>query len=47
MGGLTPCQELVDTVLAPEDDKEKTILDIGMRQLLLYLIYIYVLLTTP
>lgn len=30
MGGPTPCQEVVDAVLVPEDGVRKKILDIGM-----------------
>jgi hypothetical protein len=29
IGGLTPCQDLVDAILAPEPGEEKTILDLG------------------
>lgn len=29
MGGLTPCPDVVDAVLAPVDGEEKKILDIG------------------
>lgn len=30
MGGLTPCQELVDTVLTPVEGEVRRILDIGV-----------------
>jgi hypothetical protein len=29
MGGLTPCQDLVDIVLTPEEGVEKKVLDLG------------------
>lgn len=30
MGGLTPCQDVVDAILVPDDTEEKRVLDIGV-----------------
>jgi hypothetical protein len=44
MGGLTPCQDVVDLILMSDDGKAKTILDIGMSR---YFGYIPMLTSVP
>lgn len=37
MGGLTPCMDVVERVLAPLPGKQRQVLDVGLYQLLLFL----------
>lgn len=40
MGGLTPCQEIVDAILTPQNDEQRSVMDIGMVELF-FLFFFY------